>query len=236
MSKIMYSQKWFAINEYPLDYFELLYQYYASFGVRTPITYYNFDVENSVGDKSLLNAGAYEVIGNLSGYLWRKIMMLPVYNFEQIQFAMNADESGVGFPNQQTTFFIPASYEFYPRVNDFYVYDQISWREDFLKTQAPVYQIVNLEKTSSTHITFFRVTAQISQYKKDQLEKQISGTYAFVDYEKQIYKSDDAILLQSLQLKNSKLMGNNFFKENCGLYLERAPEATPIPAPTPEPE
>lgn len=220
MSKIMYNQKWYSINEYPLDYFELLYQYYASFGVRTPVTYYNLDLPNSVIDDNVLLGGSYELTGNLSGYLWKKILILPVYNIEQVAFPLTADEEGVGFQDRTTTMFIPTIYEFRPYVHDFMIYDQITWRDNPFKADVPVYEVVNVEKASSAEITFWRINLRSSSKTKQKIENQLSGNFTFVDYEKQIYRTSDAIFLSRLQLKNSKLKVNDFFKEHVGLYVE----------------
>jgi len=224
MSKIMYSQKWAQINEYPLDYFELLYQYYAAAGIRTPVTYYNLDLPNSVWDSDLLGNGSYEQMGNLSGYLWKKILMLQVYNIEQINFALNADESGVGFHGKQTSLFIPTSYEFQPMIHDFILYDQIQWRDDPFEGSIPLYEVVNMEKASTANITFWKLTLQGSPKAKYQIEQQLSGNYTFVDYEKKIYKTSDAIHLTKQRMKNSDLPVNDYFKEQIGLYVENTME------------
>lgn len=220
MAKIMYSQKWYQINEYPLDYFELLYQYYSSAGIRTPVTYYNLDLPNSVYDTELLGNGAYEQMGNLSGYLWKKIMMLPVYNMEQVNFSLNADESGVGFQDRTTSCFIPTSYEFHPRIHDMIIYDQITWRTDPFSADIPMYEVMNLDKASTAEITFWKLSLKSTSKRKWQVEKQLSGNFTFIDYEKQIYRTSDAIDIQRLQLKNSDLPVNDYFKELIGLYVE----------------
>jgi len=220
MAKIMYTQKWYSINEYPLDYYELIFQYYAPFLHDTPITYYNLDLVNSVADKEVLVGGSYELMGDLSGYLWKKIVMLPVYNIEQVQFTLNSDEAGVAFSNRTTTFFIPSIYEFRPMIHDHFLWDQIAWRDDSFMASTPLYEVINVEKQSSTELTFWKITAKSTSKTKPQIEKQLSGNYSFVDYEKQIYKTSDAIALTKLMVKNSKLKVNDFFKEKVGLYLE----------------
>ncbi len=226
MAKIMYSQKWLQINEYPLDYFELLYQYYSAAGIRLPVTYYNFDLPNSVKDDEVLDGGSYELMGNLSGYLWKKIMMLPVYNIEQINFALNADESGVGFQGKQTSLFIPTSYEFQPMIHDFLMYDQIMWRQDPFQADTPLYEVVNMEKASTANISFWRLTLQGSSKTKEQIEQQLSGNFTFVDYEKRIYRTSDAIHLTKQRVKNSSIPLNDFFRERIGLYVDNVPEQT----------
>jgi len=220
----MYSQKWVQLNEYPLDYFELLYQYYATSGIRLPITYYHLDLPNSVKDDELLMGGTYEAIGDLSGYLWQKILTLPVYNMEQISFNLNADERGVGFQDKQTTLFIPSSYEFRPMIHDYIVYDQIQQRQNPFQAYTPTYEVINLEKASSTNITFWKLTLKGSSISKERIDQQLSGNYTFVDYEKKIYRTSDAIHLTKQRVKNANLSINNYFKDQIGLYVDNVPE------------
>jgi len=220
----MYSQKWSQINEYPLDYFELLYQYYSSAGIRLPVTYYNLDLPNSVFDDEHLDGGSYEIMGNLSGYLWKKILMLPVYNIEQINFTLDGDETGVGFHNRQTTLFIPTSYEFQPMIHDFLIYDQIQWRQDPFQAELPMYEVINMEKASTTNISFWKLTLKGSPSTKSQIEDQLCGNFTFVDYEKKIYRTSDAIYLTKQREKNSNLKINDFYKEQIGLYVNNTNE------------
>lgn len=221
MAKLMSSQKWYQLNEYPLDYFELLYKYYAASGVRTNVTYYNLDLPNSVYDYDLLGAGSYEQMGNLSGMLWKKILLLPIYNIEQMSFTMNADERGVGFPDSMATAFIPTIYEFRPHVHDFIIYDHIRERSNPFKSEIPMYEIVNLEMASTAEITFWRLNLRATLRVKDDIEDHLSGNYTFVDYEKQIYKTSDAIQIHRLMEKNNQILINNLFNEKIGLYSEK---------------
>lgn len=220
MSKIMYSQKWYLNYQYPLDYFELLYNYYSAAGNRTPLTYYHLDLSNSVCDKTILAGGSYQRFGELSGRRWKKINMLPVYNIEQVQLALTSDESGNNF-NSNTSFFLPTIYQIQPHVHDFMIYEQIKERDDPYTAYTPMYEVNNVEKTSQAKLTFWKVQLEVSGNIKDQIEKQLSGNYTFVEYEKQIYPTSDAIFLQKMIVKNSKLNINSFFSDKCGLYLEK---------------
>jgi len=220
MAKIMYNQKWFSINEYSLDYFELLFQYYATCGRSIPATYYNLDLPNSVYDSKLLEAGAYEQMGNLSGLLWKKILTLQVFAFEQIPFILNSDDEGPTFKDRTSSFWIPTIYELRPYVHDHIIYEHVTSRNDFMKDQLPLYEVVNVEKASSGELTFWKVNLKSTHRRKEEIEKQLSGNYTFVDYEKHIYKTSDAIQLTQLQSKNESLKVNDFYKEQIGLYVE----------------
>jgi len=198
----------------------LLYRYYAACAVSVPVTYYNLDLPNSVYDSKLLQAGSYELTGNLSGTMWKKITMLNVYNFEQTAFSLQSDESGPSFKDRTSSFWIPTIYEFQPYIHDFVCFDWPKSRENQFKDQTPLYEIVNVEKASSTELTFWRVNLKSTFRTKKDLDSQLSGSYSFVDFEKHIYTTPDAIFIQRMMLRNENLKVNNFFKEQIGLYVE----------------
>lgn len=218
MAKLMFNQKWVSINDYSLDYYELLYQYYATCGKSQPATYYSLDISKSVIDSQVLMGGSYEMTGDLSGWLWKKIMMVQVYNFEPTQFNLMADEEGVSFKDRVSTLWMPSVYELKPTVHDLVCYDFITSRDDAFRDQLPLWEVVNVEKAGSTGLTFWKVSLKSTFRRKEAVEKQLSGNYTFVDYEKHIFKTSDAISLGKLQLKNSNLKINNFYKDSIGLY------------------
>ena len=217
----MYTQKWYSLNsEYALDYYELLYRYYASCAPSIPVTYYSLDLPNSVYDDTLLNAGSYEVIGNLSGLLWKKINLLQVYTFEQMQFVLQSDEGGPQFKDRMSSIWIPSIYELEPKPRDFICFDIVKTREDQFQAELPLYQVVNIEKASSNRITFWKANLKSTFQTKENIELQLSGQYSFIDFEKHIYTLSDSVMLQKLMVRNSSLKINDFFKERIGLYVE----------------
>jgi len=224
MAKLMYNQKWVSINEYSLDYFEFLYRYYAACAPSQPVTYYNLDLPNSVYDASLLQAGSYEMIGNLSGMRWKKITMVQAFSFEPVPFSLQADETGPNFKDRTSSLWLPTVYELMPSVHDFVVYDWATSRDDELKDQLPVYEVVNLEKASSGEVTFWKVQLKSTFRRKSEIDLQLSGSYSFVDYEKHIYRTTDAAFLHRMMLKNENLKVNEFFKDRIGLYVETQSE------------
>ena len=218
--KLMYNQKWYSINEYALDYFELLYQYYATSARSIPVTYYSLDLPNSVYDSKLLQGGSYELMGDLSGMLWKKIFSVQAFSFEPIPFTLTADEAGVAFRDRTSTLWLPTIYELRPNIHDFVIYEHPTQRNDEFKDQLPMYQVVNVEKASSGELTFWKVSLKSNYRRKENIENQLSGSYIFYDFEKHIFRASDASFLTKLQLKNSKLKVNDFYKEQIGLYVE----------------
>lgn len=220
MAKLMFNQKWMSLNDYSLDYFELLYRYYATCAPSQPYTYYNLDLPNSVYDSKLLTAGSYELMGDLSGMLWKKITLLQGFAFEPVQFVMSADETGPSFKDRTSSLWFPTIYELVPNIHDFVCFDWVTSRENQFKDQQPLYEVVNVEKASSSELTFWKVQLKSTYRTKQNIEKQLSGSYSFSDYEKHIYKASDEIFLERMMLRNSKLKVNSFYKEQIGLYVE----------------
>ena len=70
-------QKWTRLNFYVEDFLNLVYRYYNEHGIAYVCTYYHLDLTNSICDKEILNGASYETIGDLSGLVWEKILMLP---------------------------------------------------------------------------------------------------------------------------------------------------------------
>lgn len=213
-------QNWLRQQKYPRDFLEFVYEYYAKHGVAYICTYYHLDIPNSDLDKTELEAGSYEIIGDLSGLKWEKITLLPIYNTESIQPSFMADERGVGKFDQTTSFDVPSTYGITPTFTDFVLFDEIILNDGGVSTDtSPIYRVSNIEKATNTQISFWKMTLNISQFTKTQLDSQTRETYSFVDYEKQIYQIDDATEMYTLLSKNNSLDLKSRFKDSLGLYV-----------------
>lgn len=217
----MFTQNWVRINHYPNDYLNLVHNYYAKHSCKSfPCTYYRLDVENSICDKDILNGGSYEDTGILSGLKWQKILLLPVYQIEQITSDFASDEQGVTQPNQISSFSFPSSYGFYPTSWDFVNFQAITLNKNEEEEVAPpLYRVNNFNKATNTAFTFYKLNIKIYHTSKIELENQVSDTYAFFDYEKRLYAIDEETKLYNILEKNSKLRLNDFFKSNLGFYF-----------------
>jgi len=100
-------QNWYSIRHYSNEYLHTIYQYYAAAGISYICTYYSLNIPGSVVDTSILDAGSYEITGELSGWLWNRIMLFPVYNTETIQNTFVSDERGMGKFDQVSSFNFP---------------------------------------------------------------------------------------------------------------------------------
>jgi hypothetical protein len=214
-------QNWLRLQHYPADYLNLVYRYYAAHGIAYICTYYHLDIPNSTLDKEVLDAGSYETIGDLSGLVWEKIAMLPIYNTDQIQPAFLADERGFGKHEQTTMLNFPTLYGIQPTAKDFIHFEELPLNNgNTPNVESPMYQVVNFEKATNTFFSFWKVAAKVSFYTKPQVEANVREVFAFVDYEKQIYQIDTAQMLFKLLEKNTKLGTNKFYRDQVGWYFQ----------------
>lgn len=223
MKIVPFNSNWISYNEYPLDYFELLWTYYARCGKSIPATYYNLDLVNSVFDQTLLDAGSFEKVGHLSGLLWKKILTVQVYQPEQMTYNFSGTENGFGKFDQQGSLYLPSIYQINPMVHDFVIFDHIEDRENQFMAKSPVFEVVNLEKASNTEKTFWKVSLKPSHFEKEEVDKQLSGVYSFFDYEGSIYTAKDITTLLELMEKGKETSSvlNSNFDEHSGLYVKK---------------
>jgi len=211
-------QNWYRFYFYPEEYLKIVYQYYAVHGVAYPCIYYHCDLEHSNCDQDVLDAGPYETLGDLSGLVWEKINMLPIYNTEQVNVTFNADEKGFLKNNQETSFNIPSEYKILPTNFDFvYFYPFIFKEKD--KTEN-FYQIRHFEKATNTDITFWRIYVKTAHKFKEKIDNQIIKDLTFIDWLKSIYSTEDSLkIMKQLSQTKKNNMRENHYSPNSGLYF-----------------
>lgn len=210
-------QRYMRIHEYAEKYLEWVYKTYSDFGPAYLCTYYNLDLPESIYDGGVLDGASYEKTGDLSGLKWRKILLLPVYNIEQIVPSYSGEEEGFTKKNQVSSFNFPTSYNLQPMPHDY-----IKFEQDILKPQNneyPMYEVANLEKATNTDITFWKVNVKVSYRKETDLVPHLSRTSAFFGYTKKIYSLERATFLYNMLEKNRFLQDmNDYYQENSGVY------------------
>jgi hypothetical protein len=223
-------QKWFSISEYSRDFLRLVYRYYADCGISYVGTYYSLNIPVSTTDLSILDGGSYELTGDMSGLMWNRIFMFPLYNIEYISNNFTADEKGFGKFDQVSSFNFPSIYGIKPQPHDHVIFEETILNNDndeyFLgidqtghNNDTPVYQIINFEKATNTSVSFWKCSVKITHRKERNFDAHIYENYVFVDLEKKIFNSEIGTFLFNLTDRNKKLQGNRFFKENIGYYL-----------------
>lgn len=212
-------ENWYRFYFYPDEYLKTVYQYYAVHGVAYPCTYYHCDLEHSIYDNDMLDAASYETLGDLSGLVWEKINLLPIYNCEIMSPSFTVDEKGVTKSNQETSFNIPTEYNIFPTNFD-YIYFYPFDSNEKNKTEN-FYRIKHFERATNTDITFWKIYVTTSHHLKNQIDKQIIKNLTFIDWLKAIYSNEQSIQIinQLEQTKENDKFFDEFYSPNSGLYF-----------------
>jgi hypothetical protein len=216
-------EPWVRRYNYIEDYFKFAYELYRNEYPAMPCTYYSLDFENSVMDKEILDAGAYERfgLGNLSGLKWKKILMLPVWNIDQVQPTYESSEKGLILQDSewsQVTF--PSTYGIKASELDFVLFEQ-----DFAQTDLNIKPLFVVTQINMAHYgDYFNMWQCRLKVVHDRLslEKQISSYWMFLEYSKMIYPAENANILLKLERKNKLLTDNlySMYNENVGFYFK----------------
>lgn len=218
-----YQSKFTDTFKYVNDYFDLVNRYYASWNFgRFVCTYYNLDIENSHIDENKLSGGTYEMVGELSGWRWRKILDLDINGLETLPTNPTTDERGVTMTDKMTTTTFPKTYGIIPQVHDFVCFSEVHTDDNYILRDPPLYEVVNIERSNDMDVCVFKISLKVSYVRKSQIEKQLSELTHFMDYEKRLYPIDDAIAMQTIMWQNSeaKHKRNVTFDQNSGLYID----------------
>ena len=217
------NQQKFTNNfEFVNEYFKLLTRYYSSWNYTSiHCTYYSFDLENNVQDNDKLVNGSYEMIGNLSGYRWRKYLDIPLNNVEALSTTPTADEKGVTNSEKITTCWFPSTIEIECHVHDFLLFSDAQNSDNYYLRRPPLFEVVNVERSPDFDSTFYKITIKISYISQLDIDKQINGLFHYHDYEKKLYGLDDSIILNTLLTERKKNCCNSTYDVNTGLYMEK---------------
>jgi hypothetical protein len=212
-------QKYQRVYDYISDYHRLLYDYYSKHAVAFQVTYYNYDVPNIVWDDDQLYGGSYETTGDLSGKVWNKILLLPVYFMEEVSTAFDGQETGY-VKEGRTSFVIPSTYGITPYPGDFVKFNQTFLRQE--NDIYPIFKIEGVEIHPNTDYRQWKLIAQVYQSKTtEHVDRKVSNVYSFVEYDKKIHTLADAQFMTKLLIKNEELRSKlkNYFDQNSGFYF-----------------
>lgn len=217
-------QPWIRRMNYIQDWYSTQNEMYAKEAPAYPVDYYSLDLEKSVYDKELMG-GSYEKygVGQLSGMVWKKIQLLPVYYVEQIQPMYNADEKGLTLKDSELSgLVIPSIYGIKPTEWDFIHFSQkfMFDASDF----TPIFVMKNLELSTYGSVNYYKVTLKVTDSQTlPLLNQQLSGIYMFLEFTKRIHEIQTASLLLKLQNKHENLSKKlERFFHSIGIYLQVA--------------
>ena len=217
----MYQSKYADKYDFIKDYTRLVNEYYSHWLYPSfKTTYYNLDIENSNIDEKKLVGGSYEMVGDLSGWRWRKIIDFDLNAIEAVQTTPTSDERGVTLSEKLTTAMFPFIQGLVPQVHDFVSFSDLNTGDNYILRDPPLYEVVNIERSNDTDICFYKINLKVSYVTVSQIECQLSELLDYIDYEKNMYPIDPAIVLNKIMAEKSKSLLNKKFNQNCGLYLE----------------
>lgn len=222
MAKI---DKWIRRYQYISDYYQTVYEYYSHTYQGFPCTYYSIDWDNSVYDKNLM-AATYEKngIGELSGLKFKKILMVPAYGLEAINPTYNAGERGVTLhESEYTNITIPSVVGINPSE-----WDVVHFHQDFMHPERPIdtdplFVVNNITPATYGTQTHNQCRLTVSPSLLEDLEKQISSHWFFLEFTKTIHRLDTAQVLLKLETKNellSERLQSTF--HTTGFYLQES--------------
>jgi len=210
--------------QYIEDYFYTVHQLYADRYVPSyPVTYYSLDTENTVWDDDQIHGGSYEKlgVGELSGVVWKKIQMLPVFGVEPISFNPETGErGGITLRDSATTQIVFTSlYGLVPLEGD--VVDlSFGYTKDNI-TMKMLYTVNNINLAhQNEYLQIYQLQLRMAPFNVDELEKQISSDWMFYEHEQTILPLENANLLLKLQENSTDLVtGANQLFDKSGFYL-----------------
>ena len=221
ITSYMYQSKYADRFEFIKDYTRLVNEYYSKWLFPSfKTTYYNLDIENSKIDDDKLVGGSYEMVGDLSGWRWRKVLDFDLNGIEAVQTTPTSDERGVTLSEKMTTAMFPFIQGLVPQVHDFICFSDLNFGDNYILRDPPLYEVVNVERSNDTDICFYKINLKVSYVSVSQIDQQLTELLDYIDFEKSIYPIDPAIVLNKIMSEKSKSILSEKFNQNCGLYIK----------------
>lgn len=207
--------------DYVNQYFDLVNEYYSTWSLpNIKVSYYNLDIENSNVDKSKLDGGAYQIVGNLSGWRWRKVLNFSLNGMAQVNTTPTNDERGTTNTEKLVDAYFPRTQGLVPKVHDFIAFDQFNTNNRFILNDPPLYEVVNVEKSNDFELGFYKIFCKVTYVLKSQVDCQLTDIIDFLDYEKKLYTLDASLVLNKLLDEKERTTLQDGFDQRIGLYCE----------------
>ena len=168
--------------------------------------------------------GSYEKggVGELSGVVWKKIFMLPVFGVETVQMNQSSGEQGgmVFHENAQTQIVFPSLYGLKPLEGD--VVDlSFGYKTETVNTKM-LFTVNNINLAhQGDFFQIYQLRLSMANFTKEEIDKQISEQWMFYEHEKKILPITNVRRLLKLQKKSVDLTKklNCLFDSQTGFYL-----------------
>jgi len=210
-------QNYERIYAYVQDFQRLIYDIYSKHAVAFLATYYNISEPDTVWDDTQIFGGAYERVGDLTGMRWNKYLLLPVYFIDEVSNLFDGQDIGLVKENI-TSVVIPSTYGITPYSGDLLMFEQSYVKHT--NNIHPVYEVTGIEITVNADRRFWKMKVEVSDETIPEVDHQVSSTYTFFEYDKNIHTIADATFLTRLLYKKVILKGymKSLWDENSGLY------------------
>ena len=182
--------------DYMNEFHELLYRFYGLEYVVYPCTYYRIDYTNSIKEEKKFESGAYEIIGEFSGYKWHKIHFFPASFSEPITNITPARDERGRILEMTTSFVIPGQLFMQPLYNDLVIFPTNLRPNEFEK--YPSFIVSGIERAIYSNETLYKVSVQAFHADEQMIDNQVIDEYIFIDYLKKIYPIDVGTEILSL--------------------------------------
>jgi len=206
------------IYDYITQYHHLIYNFYSKEYPAYACTYYRLDYTNSIKEDVEFRAGSYELIGDLSGWKWHKIYMMPILFAEPIENVANTYDERGKITELTTSFVVPDTIGMQPLINDLVLFPTSLRKEQFSK--YPSFVVTGYEKATFSNETMWKIYVKSFWAHEDDIDKQVNDYYIFVDFFKQIYPLQTGQeLVQRMQSCESlmRTFFDQYIDQQCGL-------------------
>lgn len=217
---------------YISDYFTTVYNYYVHAHKSFPVTFYDIDKPNTIWDNENfdstsgatgLRGGSYESgdVGELSGVLFKKIMLLPVHQLDQINPQFETGDRGyTAHDSLVTTFTIPKIYGLNPHAKCV-----VDLNFGLNNTEDKVlYQVTNVATAHfGSVLQVWKCDCRVAPFNKEDIEQQLSSIWTFYEPTKQIIPSTYASLLVKLMTRANNVSTNirELYDNGVDLFFEK---------------
>jgi len=212
-------QKFSRIYDYIHEYQKLVNDTYSQTGVSFLTTYYNINSNETIWDNDKIFGGSYERVGEYSGILFNKILLLPIYFPEEITTSFDGQDTGY-YKEGETTITFPGTYGITP-----YPGDIIKLEQEYLNPNNdtyPTFLVEGVDISTNTEYRYWRLKLKIFQsVSTTEIEDQVENVYTYFDYDKKLHTLADSQFLAKVLIKSELLKTNlkSLFDQNSGFYF-----------------
>ena len=165
---------------------------YADYVPMIFCTYYRLDTEISIYDNKYNSA--YELLGNLTGLKWDKILLFPVTYGSFIQNNLDYNEKGIVSIGTDTQVTVVLEMGLTPKIDDLLIFNDAGATPGY--EGNILYRVKNIEISNIGSDKYeHKLSLEAVHAKPQQIENQVHDTYIYVDTYRSIYENSTGTIL-----------------------------------------